>query len=83
MMSMGRMISSDHRLVKRMGLRPYVVLWFFVPMWFLSTTELLARGFDIVGTEGDDRMRWRTCAPTINSSKAANEETTHTWRIAA
>jgi len=36
-MSMGRMMASEHRLVKRMGLRPHVISIDYRPQYSLLT----------------------------------------------
>jgi hypothetical protein len=56
----------------------------------LTTAELLARGFDLDGTAGDmilgtnanDRIRWRMDVVT-NGGRAANHEALNVWRNAA
>ncbi|MDD5385113.1 MAG: calcium-binding protein [Gallionella sp.] len=49
----------------------------------LTLTDLLAKGFDLNGAAGDNKMRRRTRAATINSYTAANDEAIHAWRVAA
>jgi len=49
----------------------------------LTTKELLARGFDLDGTAGDDQIRWRSHAAIYNFHQAGNDEATQAWRIAA
>jgi len=49
----------------------------------LTTKELLARGFDLDGVIGSERMRWRSHAAIYNFHQAGNDEATQAWRIAA
>ncbi len=49
----------------------------------LSYSQLIDLGFDLDGTAGDDRMRWRIHAAITNIGKAANDETTNVWRVTA
>lgn len=55
-MSMGKMMVSEARLVKRLGLRPHV--------------SSLYGGKRIDTLEGNDRMRWRLIAANDEASRA-------------
>ena len=46
-----------------------------------SHANINAQGDWLAG--GNDLMRWRTRAATTNSRAAANDETSHAWRVAA
>jgi hypothetical protein len=65
-------------------LTPLIITGFeFADGTILTTRELLARGFDLDGTAGDDQMRWRTRSENISKKTVANDETANAWRIAA
>jgi len=48
----------------------------------LTSNELLARGFDLDGTNLD-RLRWRIRSENISKRTAANDEVVNAWRVAA